>query len=134
VYIAKSLSASSDWLELNACNNSQFFNSVMSHLARNQLSCDANMSDESTTSSSLNSNSFAASKLEPICLPDDLATLDHASAQPDARATSAAVVQVPSALAHPAVMFDVLSASNIEALIESLEPLEQHALLVLFCK
>jgi hypothetical protein len=105
----------------------------MSHLAQNQRSSDAIMGDESAASSSFDSNSLTASKFEPICLPDDLATLDRASAQPDAHATSAAIVQVPSALAHPAVLFDVLSASNIEALIESLEPLEQHALLVLFC-
>ncbi len=89
------------------------------------------MDDESAVPSSSDSYSSAASKFEPICLPDDLATLDRSSAQPDALATSAAEVQVPSALTHPAVLFDVLSASNIEALIESLEPLEQHSLLVL---
>lgn len=102
---------------------------LMSYLTHNQLSSDTIMGDESTASSSFNPHSFAASKFELICLPDDLSTLDHASAQPE-RATSAADIQVPSALAHPAVLFDVLSASNIEALIESLEPLEQHALLV----
>jgi hypothetical protein len=103
----------------------------MSHAANTQRSSDAIMDDESAVPSSSDSYSSAASKFEPICLPDDLATLDRSSAQPDALATSAAEVQVPSALTHPAVLFDVLSASNIEALIESLEPLEQHSLLVL---
>ena len=64
---------------------------------------------------------------EAICLPDDLAALRLGSG---VTTRTDAILQLPLTLCHPAVLYEVLSAQNMEAAMRSLTPHEQHALLV----
>jgi hypothetical protein len=67
---------------------------------------------------------------ELICLPEDLAHTHLNEASEGAAAPSQLEFEIPTALMHPRVLFDVLSAANVTSVMDTLPDSERQELLV----